>query len=118
MAFLMSEWRSVENSCFPRCCLPVTSQISVSASLKLYIQRQASSLPRYALEQMLYLLVGWIPTIVGIGLRGFLYRLIFKMDGLAAIENGVRFRFADHIHLHQGCYLDHGCYLHAYPKGN
>ncbi len=62
-------------------------------------------------------LVGWIPTILGVGIRGILYRLILKMDGLAAIENGVRLRFANRIHLGHGSYLDQGSYLHACPNG-
>lgn len=62
-------------------------------------------------------LFGWIPTIVGIALRGVLYRLILKMDGLAAIENGVRLRFASNIRLGQRVYLDYGTYIHACPKG-
>lgn len=69
------------------------------------------------LEQLLYLLVGWVPTIIGIGLRGILYRIIMNMEGLAAIENNVRLRFANHIHLAHGVYLDQGVYLHACPKG-
>lgn len=85
--------------------------------LKLYMERQASSLGRYWLEQILYLLVGWIPTVVGIGVRGFVYRLILKMDGLAAIEKNVRLRFANHIRLGHGVYLDEGAYLHACPNG-
>lgn len=85
--------------------------------LRLYLSRQASNAWRYILEQTLYLMVGWIPTIIGIGIRGLLYRLILKMDGVAAIENGVRLRFADHIRLGKGVYLDQGSYLHACPKG-
>lgn len=86
-------------------------------SLRLYINRQASSFLRYVLEQILYALFGWIPSIVGIGLRGIFYRLILHMEGWAAIENGVRLRFADHISLAHGVYLDQGSYLHACPAG-
>lgn len=86
-------------------------------SARLYLSRQASSFGRYVLEQALYILVGWVPTILGIGLRGILYRLILHMDGLAAIENNVRLRFADHIYLKRGAYLDQGAYLHACPQG-
>ncbi|MFO7624121.1 MAG: acyltransferase [Anaerolineales bacterium] len=85
--------------------------------LRLYLSRQASSSARYLLEQTLYLFVGWIPTLVGIGLRGILYRLILRMDGWAAIESNVRLRFADNILLENGVYLDQGTYLHACPKG-
>ncbi len=87
------------------------------AQLQLYLNRQASSLGRYILEQALYFLVGWVPTLVGIGLRGILYRLILSMDGAAAIENNVRLRYADHIRLGRGVYLDQGTYLHAMPAG-
>ncbi|MCP4423687.1 MAG: acyltransferase [Chloroflexi bacterium] len=86
-------------------------------SLKLYVSRQADGLGRYLLEQTLYFLVGWIPTLLGVGIRGVLYRLIMRMDGLAAIENGVRLRFAGNIKLGRGVYLDQGTYLHACPNG-
>src|SRR4030095_7665031 len=89
----------------------------MSNSLSLYLDRQASSLPRYILEQIVYLLFSWIPTVVGIGLRGGFYRLIMRMDGVAAIEKGVRLRFADKIKLGHGVYIDEGVYLHACPKG-
>lgn len=90
---------------------------NVVDGLRLYIHRQASSLGHYVLEQFLFLLFGWIPTIVGIGLRTFAYRLIMQIDGVAAIENGVRLRFADQIHLGRNAYLDQGVYLHACPQG-
>ena len=90
---------------------------SAVQGVSLYLSRQASGLGRYLLEQTLYLLVGWIPTVVGIGIRGVLYRLILRMDGLAAIENGVRLRFANYIRLANGVYLDQNTYLHACPQG-
>ena len=83
----------------------------------MYLSRQASTFGHYLIEQTLYLLFGWVPTVVGIGLRGFFYRLIIRMDGWAAIENKVRLRFADNIHLGQGVYLDQNVYLHACPNG-
>jgi acetyltransferase-like isoleucine patch superfamily enzyme len=90
---------------------------SIGQSLRLYISRQASGMGTYLLEQILYALVGWVPTVIGLGLRGILYRLILHMDGWAAIENGVRLRFANHIRLGHGVYLDQGTYLHACPQG-
>jgi acetyltransferase-like isoleucine patch superfamily enzyme len=88
-----------------------------AAQLKLYLARQADSLWRYGLEQSLQLLVGWIPTVAGIGVRGLLYRLMLRMDGWAAIERGVRLRFASRIRLGHGAYLDEGVYIHACPDG-
>jgi acetyltransferase-like isoleucine patch superfamily enzyme len=90
---------------------------SLLDSLRLYVGRQADNIWRYLLEQLLFFLFGWMPTLVGIGLRGLFYRLVMKMEGAAAIENGVRLRFANHIRLGHGTYLDQGAYLHACPKG-
>jgi acetyltransferase-like isoleucine patch superfamily enzyme len=87
------------------------------SQINLYIHRQATSVVRYVLEQTLFLLIGWIPTVLGIAIRGFCYRLILQMNGWAAIENGVRLRFANYIRLDHGSYLDHGAYLHACPGG-
>ncbi|HBB36360.1 MAG TPA: transferase [Cyanobacteria bacterium UBA8803] len=86
-------------------------------SVNLYLTRQAQGWGRYCLEQFIFVLVGWIPTIIGIGLRGLLYRLILHMDGIAAIEDGVRLRMSNNIKLGNGVYLDRGVYLHACPPG-
>lgn len=86
-------------------------------ALGLYLSRQSSNLGTYFIEQLVMTVFGWVPTIVGLGLRGVFYRLILKMDGWAAIENNVRLRFASNIQLHHGVYLDQGSYLHACPSG-
>lgn len=85
--------------------------------IQLYLRRQADNLWRYSLEQLVQMLAGWIPTIAGIGVRALLYRLILTMNGLAAIETDVRLRFASHIRLEPGSYLDQGVYIHACPQG-
>lgn len=85
--------------------------------LRLYIQRQAASPFHYAVEQVLYATVGWIPTVIGIALRAWLYRFILHMDGIAAIEDRVRLRFANQISLGRNVYIDQGCYLHACRDG-
>jgi acetyltransferase-like isoleucine patch superfamily enzyme len=86
-------------------------------TLRLYLSRQASSLGRYALEQAVLGLFGWVPTVVGIALRALAYRLIMRLEGVVAIENGVRVRYADHVRLARGVYIDQGVYLHACPGG-
>src|SRR4051812_37917929 len=85
--------------------------------IELYISRQASSPARYVSEQLLQALIGWVPSILGVGLRAVVYRSILRFDGMAAIEDGVRIRFAEHVRLGRGAYLDHGVYLHACPAG-
>lgn len=101
----MSEWRSV----------PI--QEAMLKNLRIYLDRQAASVFRYFYEQTFLFFLGWIPTIIGIGLRGLFYRLILQMEGLAAIENNVRLRFTSYIKLGHGVYLDQGTYLHACPQG-
>jgi acetyltransferase-like isoleucine patch superfamily enzyme len=86
-------------------------------TLNLYLSRQATSLWRYVWEQMVLTLFGWVPTVVGVGLRAIAYRLIMHMRGVVAIEKGVRIRFASQIRLGRGVYLDEGVYLHACPDG-
>jgi acetyltransferase-like isoleucine patch superfamily enzyme len=94
-----------------------TRPVASRHGLRLYLSRQASSPGRYIWEQLILSLFGWIPTIVGIGLRAIAYRLIMRMEGLVAIERGVRIRFANQVRLGKGVYLDEGVYLHACPKG-
>lgn len=100
---------------------PTRSDCGVSHSISggpgLYVRRQADNLGRYVLEQALQMLGGWVPAIFGIGLRALAYRLMLRMEGWAAIESGVRLRFANHICLGHGAYLDQGVYLHACPNG-
>lgn len=85
--------------------------------LRLYLSRQASSLGRYIGEQVVLSLFGWVPTVVGIALRAVVYRSIMHLEGIVAIEKGVRIRFADQVRLGRGVYLDEGVYLHACPGG-
>ena len=82
-----------------------------------YINRQSSSIHRYFLEQLITFLFGWIPTIIGIGLRSIIYKPILHSNGLAAIEKNVRLLYSENITLGKGSYLDEGVYIHACPKG-
>lgn len=53
--------------------------------LQLYLSRQAVSVPRYLWEQTLQAAVGWVPGLVGLGLRAFVYRAILRAEGYVAI---------------------------------
>ncbi|MCA9934924.1 MAG: acyltransferase [Anaerolineales bacterium] len=92
-------------------------QLSVFSRLRLYVDRQATTLGRYFLEQLFFFAIGWIPTVIGLGVRGVFYRFLLQMDGWVAIEKNVRLRFASNICLGHGTYLDEGVYLHACPQG-
>lgn len=86
-------------------------------NLKLYMERQAATPVRYAWEQAVLAATGWVPTVAGVALRAVAYKAILRMDGVAAIESGVRIRFASNIRLGAGAYIDQGAYLHATPGG-
>lgn len=87
------------------------------ALIRLYTARQASGAGRYWLEALVTTLFGRVPTVLGIAARAVAYRAILHMEGVAAIETGVRLRFASNIRLGRGSYLDQGVYLHACPNG-
>ena len=85
--------------------------------LNYYISGQASSITAYIIEQTILVMFSWIPTVIGIGLRAVVYRLIMKLDGNAAIEADVRILYAGNVRLGKGVYLDRGVYLHGLPGG-
>ncbi|HLH72164.1 MAG TPA: acyltransferase, partial [Chloroflexota bacterium] len=85
--------------------------------LSYYIHGQAGSVADYLLQGILTTLLGGVPGLPGIALRGLFYRLMLQMDGFAAVEGGVRLRHARGIRLGRNVYLDQGVYLHACPQG-
>lgn len=85
--------------------------------LRYYTQGQASNVSRYALQEVVTGLLSDVPGLVGIGLRGLLYRLIARVSGFPAIERGVRIGYAENVTLGHNVYLDQGVYLHACPGG-
>lgn len=82
-----------------------------------YVLSQASSIPRYILQEIIVSLCSWIPSLPGVAIRGLAYKLIMQIDGLPGIESGVRIAFAENIRLGRYVYIDHGVYLHACPNG-
>jgi acetyltransferase-like isoleucine patch superfamily enzyme len=91
--------------------------VKATSQLAYYLQGQSTGLPRYALEQTLYALLGWVPGLIGIGLRGVAYKLILKSKGMPVIEHHVRLAQPANIHLGRGVYIDYGVYLHGCPDG-
>lgn len=85
--------------------------------LRYYLKSQSTSLPRYVVEQTIMTLLGGLPTLVGIGLRGIAYKAILHADGLPIIEHNVRLLCPANIRLGKNVYLDSGVYLHALPAG-
>jgi len=85
--------------------------------LRFYMRGQSTSLGAYLLEQLVFSLCSWVPSLPGLGLRALAYKLVLHSQGWAAIEAGVRICQARNVTLHGGVYLDQGVYLHACPEG-
>jgi acetyltransferase-like isoleucine patch superfamily enzyme len=86
-------------------------------ALRLYLRTKTSSPTRYAFSELLQALLAWIPSIVGIGLRGICYKLVLRAQGIPAIEDHVRLHRTEDIVLGQGVYLDAHVVLHGGPGG-
>jgi len=93
------------------------SRDSIWGGARYYLEGHSTGWGRYLAEQLVFLCFGWIPSLIGIGLRALVYRLILRSRGTVAIESGVRLAQPANITLHRGVYLDCGVYLHACPKG-
>jgi acetyltransferase-like isoleucine patch superfamily enzyme len=91
--------------------------MSAAREVRFYLRSKSSSLWHYAAGETLQALLGWIPGIVGIGLRALAYKLVLKAEGLPAIEDHVRLVRVEDISLGRSAYLDHGVYLHGGQGG-
>ncbi len=85
--------------------------------LRVYLRAKTSSPWRYVLSELLQGLLGWIPSVVGIGVRGVAYRTFLRSNGIPAIEDGVRILRPEDVTLGATVYLDSGVYLHGGPGG-
>jgi acetyltransferase-like isoleucine patch superfamily enzyme len=91
--------------------------MNTAGALRFYLRSKTRSLPHYVASETLQALVGWVPGVVGIGLRGVLYKAVLRAEGLPAIEDHVRINRPEDIRLGRGVYIDHGVYLHGAPGG-
>ena len=89
----------------------------MSRGLSTYIRTQSSSYRSWFFQELATGLLGWIPSVPGIALRGVGYRLLLNADSMPAIEQDVRLRYIENIQLGRNVYLDQGTYLHACPGG-
>lgn len=85
--------------------------------IKEYFNAQSTSFFRHTLEELLMLCFGWLPGAVGIILRAFVWRLLIKGDGFAALEKGVIIKNSKWIRLEDKVFIDRRVYLHGGKKG-
>ena len=85
--------------------------------LSFYLRQRSRSPFHYIVGELLQALLGWVPSVVGIGLRGVAYKLFLRADGIPAIEDHVRLVRPEDMTLGANVYLDHGVYLHGGTGG-
>ena len=90
---------------------------SVVGLLRMYLSGRTGSAWHYVWGELLQALVGWVPSIIGIGLRGVSYKLFLKSEGIPAIEDHVRLNRTEDIELGKGVFIDYGAYLHGGKGG-
>jgi acetyltransferase-like isoleucine patch superfamily enzyme len=82
-------------------------------SVRLYLRAKTRRPLHYLLSEFLQGLLGWIPSIVGIGVRAIAYRAFLRTSSSPAIEDHVRIHRSEDVTLGARVYLDHGVYLHG-----
>jgi acetyltransferase-like isoleucine patch superfamily enzyme len=85
--------------------------------LRFYLRGKSTSVWRYLFAETVHAAVGWLPGIVGIGIRAIAYKAILHAEGLPAIEDHVRIVRPEDVWLGPKVYLDYGVYLHGGPGG-
>jgi acetyltransferase-like isoleucine patch superfamily enzyme len=86
-------------------------RLSVGGKLSLYLRTVSTSGPRLLLEQAIFLLASWVPTVVGVGLRALLYPLIVRARWPLVTEKNVtlhrpgRMRFGANVYLSENVYI-------------
>jgi acetyltransferase-like isoleucine patch superfamily enzyme len=85
----------------------------VVRELTFYLRQRTRSPFHYVVGELLQGLLGWVPSVVGLGLRSVAYKLFLRARGLPAIEDHVRFVRPEDITLGAKVYIDHGVYLHG-----
>lgn len=86
-------------------------------ALGFYLRQRTRSPYHYLAGEVLQALLGWMPSVVGIALRGIAYKAFLRAVGVPAIEDHARFVRPEDIRLGARVYIDHGVYLHGGKGG-
>jgi len=89
----------------------------MESKLQAYLKAQSSSPLRHAAEELLRLVVGWVPGATGIAIRAPLWRMLLNGEAYPAIESGVIVKNSRCIKLGRGVFLDRKVYLHGGRMG-
>jgi acetyltransferase-like isoleucine patch superfamily enzyme len=85
--------------------------------LGLYVQTLSTSPSRIFFEQLIFLLTSWVPTALGVGLRGVLYPLIMRARWPLLIEKNVTIHRPGALTLGRNVFLAENTYILAGGAG-
>jgi acetyltransferase-like isoleucine patch superfamily enzyme len=85
--------------------------------LALYGKTLSTSPYRLLVEQLVFLLASWVPTVVGVGLRQLLYPLVMRAGFPVLIEKNVTIHRPGALRLGRNVFLAENVYLLAGGEG-
>jgi len=88
-----------------------------SSLIRKFIETKSTSVPRFAVEQLFFLFLQPIPSVVGVVLRAAAYRLLLRAEATMAIEEDVAICHAQNLRLGKGVYIGRGSTLGASDGG-
>ncbi len=91
---------------------PELAQLGFREKVGLYLRTETTHPLRFVAEQLVFLLVSWVPTTLGVALRALLYPLVVPMRWPVLIERGVSLHRPGAIRLGANVYLaEHVCLM-------
>ncbi len=85
--------------------------------IDIFIKTHSTSIVRFFIEQILFLLLQAIPSVFGILLRIVGYKLIIKSKGIFGIEENVKITHPAKLYLHSGVYIGKNSFIGASSLG-
>lgn len=87
-------------------------------NIELYFYNNSTGLVSYCIENTIFFLVSWIPSLLGIILRFVFYKLLFgKSRGVFIIEDGVSIKRPKEINIDSGVYIGKNSHVWSTPEG-
>lgn len=94
------------------------SKRTLKDNIALYFYVNSTSLLRFLVENIIFLLFSWVPTLIGIILRFIFYKFLFgKSRGVFIIEDGVSLKRPKDIRINPGVYIGKNSYIWGTPEG-
>ena len=92
-------------------------RLTFSEKLSIYVRTLSTSPVRLPLEQLIFLLVSWIPTPLGVALRAILYPMIMRASFPLIVERNATLHRPGAITLGRNVFLGENAYLLAGGQG-